>query len=232
MLKEVLDQFYLDRQRDKEQNHFYITDAGKCGRSIFFKFKKAPREDMEARILRMFEHGDSIHQLIMRPLIATRDVHVVASEVDIRPKELVSGRADAIISNGEELFVLDIKSMNSMVFRKLTKPKEENVYQIQLYLHFFKIAKGILLYVNKDSLELKEFVVDYDKKTAENLLESLKDLKEKIDENVIPERVPDYPESWQCKYCQFRDICSLAGGGNMDWEVFKKKIEKVSLKSA
>ncbi|MDO8265081.1 MAG: PD-(D/E)XK nuclease family protein [Candidatus Parcubacteria bacterium] len=228
MLKEVLDQFYLDRQRDKEQNHFYITDAGKCGRSVFFKFKKAPREEMEARILRMFEHGDSIHQLIMRPLIATREVHVVASEVDIRSNELVSGRADAIISNGEELFVLDIKSMNSMIFRKLTAPKEENVYQIQMYLHFFKIPKGILLYVNKDSLELKEFVIDYNKKTAENLLESLKDLKVKIKENIIPERILDYPDNWQCRYCQFREICSLAGGGDIDWEIFEKKIEKVS----
>jgi len=47
MLKELLDQFYLDRDRDREQHHFYITDAGKCSRAIFFKFKNVPREKME-----------------------------------------------------------------------------------------------------------------------------------------------------------------------------------------
>ena len=86
MLKELIDQFYLDRQRDREQHHFYITDAGKCGRAIFFKFKNVPREKMEARVLRMFDQGDSIHQLIMKPLLSTRDIRVVSSEVDIRRK--------------------------------------------------------------------------------------------------------------------------------------------------
>src|SRR3990167_275304 len=161
MLKEIIDKFYLDKQRDREQRHFYITDAGKCGRSIFFKFKNAPREAMEPRILRLFDHGDHIHQLIMRSLLSTRDIHVVASEVDIPPQEIISGRADAILSDGKNLYVLDIKSMNSMVFRSLEIPKEENVYQIQLYLHYFKIPKGILLYVNKDNQELKEFIVNY-----------------------------------------------------------------------
>ena len=41
MLKELINQYYLDRQKDREQHHFYITDAGKCPRATFFKFKKA-----------------------------------------------------------------------------------------------------------------------------------------------------------------------------------------------
>ena len=229
MLKELIDKFYLDRQKDREQHHFYITDAGKCGRAIFFKFKKAPREEMEARVLRMFDHGDYIHQLIMRSLIAIRDVRVITAEVGIAPQEIISGRADAIISDGQDLYVLDIKSMNSMVFRNLSQPKEENIDQIQLYLHFFKIAKGILLYVNKDTQGLKEFLVDYEPKRAQSLLANLANLKTKIDSNIVPERIPIYPDDWQCQYCQFKEICSLAGGGELDWEKFKAKIEKKPL---
>jgi len=163
MLKEFIDKFYLDRQRDREQHHFYITDAGRCPRSTFFKFKNVPRKEMEARILRMFDHGDYIHQLIMKPLLSIREIRVVASEVNIPPQELITGRSDAIISDGKELYVLDIKSMNSMIFKSLEQPKEENIDQIQLYLHYFKVPKGILLYVNKDTQELKEFSVSYDK---------------------------------------------------------------------
>jgi CRISPR/Cas system-associated exonuclease Cas4 (RecB family) len=225
MLKELIDKFYLDRQKDREQHHFYITDAGRCPRSIFFKFKKVPREDMEANVLRMFDHGDHIHQLIMKPLLSIRDIHVVASEINIPPQELVSGRADAIISSGKEIFVLDIKSMNSMIFKNLAEPKPENIDQLQLYLHYFKVSKGILLYVNKDTQQLKEFLVKYDKTRVNSLIKGLEDLKTKIDKDIVPDRIQAYPKDWQCRYCQFKDICAVAGGENIKWGEFKNKIE-------
>ena len=228
MLKEFIDKFYLDKQKDKEQVRFYITDAGRCPRATFFKFKKAPREKMEARVLRMFDHGDYIHQLIMKPLLSIRGVRVIAAEVDIGPQELIGGRADAIISDGKDLYVLDIKSMNSMIFRGLEIPKEENAYQIQLYLHFFKIPKGILLYVNKDTLELKEFLVNYNSELSQSLLNNLANLKTKIDAGVIPSRLPDYLQNWQCSYCAFKEICAMASAGEMNWEDFKAKIEAAS----
>ena len=227
MLKELIDKFYLSREKDKGQAHFYITDAGKCFRAIFFKFKNVPREDIKANILRLFDHGDHIHQLIMKPLLSIRDIHVVAAEVNIPPQELISGRADAILSCGKELYVLDIKSMNSMIFKSLTSPKEENIDQVQLYMHYFKISKAILLYVNKDTQELKEFVVEYDKKLSENLLRGLKELKVKIDSNIIPERMEGYPTNWQCRYCQFKEVCSFVNGGSLKWEDFKKKVESL-----
>jgi CRISPR/Cas system-associated exonuclease Cas4 (RecB family) len=229
MLRELIDKFYLTREKDRDQHHFYITDAGRCPRSLFFKFKKAPREAMEAKILRMFDHGDYIHQLIMKPLFGMREINVVASEVNIPPQELISGRADAILSNGKELYVLDIKSMNSMVFKNLAEPKEENIDQIQLYLHYFKVLKGILLYVNKDTQELKEFEVAYDQKRSEALLQDLSDIKTKIDSGTIPDRISGYPEDWQCRYCQFKEICIMAGVGEIKWEQFKNKISQTTL---
>jgi CRISPR/Cas system-associated exonuclease Cas4 (RecB family) len=189
VLKELIDKFYLDKQRDKEQTHFYITDAGKCARALFFKFKNVPRKEMEASVLRLFDHGDHMHQLIMKPLLSIRDVHVVASEVNVPPQEIISGRADAISSDGKNLYVLDIKSMNSMIFDKLLEPKEENVDQIQLYLHYFKIPKGVLLYVNKNTLALKEFMVEYSQVRALSLVNGLQETKKKIDSGVIPDRI-------------------------------------------
>jgi len=225
MLKELIDKFYLEREQDKTQTHFYITDAGKCARAIFFKFKKAPKRELEARILRMFDHGDYIHQLIMKALFGARNVRVIASEIDMPPQEIISGRADAILSIDNELYVLDIKSMNSMIFDKLESPKEENVYQIQLYLHFFQIKKGILLYVNKDNQDLKEFVLQYDRVLAEKLLKELCELKKKIEQNIVPLPLPDWPDNWQCRYCQFKEICNLIGRKEIRWEDFKKQIE-------
>jgi len=222
MLKDLIDKFYLDKHTEKEQQKFYITDAGKCGRAIFFKFKNAPREKMEPRVLRMFDHGDYIQMQILNTLFSLGIVR--ASEVNIPPQEIISGRADAIVTIDNELYVVDFKSMNSMIFKGLTEPKEDNVNQIQLYLHFFKIPKGILLYVNKDTLELKEFLIHYDPSLAKRLLKELEILKTKIDQNIVPERLPDYPDNWQCQYCQFKQICQIADKGEVSWEEFKQKI--------
>jgi len=178
---------------------------------------------MEARVLRMFDHGDYIQMQILSILLSLGIVR--ASEVNIPPQELVSGRADAICTLGNELYVVDFKSMNSMVFKNLQEAKAENVNQLQLYLHFFKIPKGILLYVNKDTLELKEFLVNYNSTLTQALLKDLAILKSKLNANIIPQRLPEYPENWQCQYCQFKEICSMAGGGEMNWNDFKKKIE-------
>ena len=226
MLKEIIDKFYLDKEKfKKEQTSFYISEAGKCPRQIFFKFKKAPCKEMEANILRLFDHGEHMHRLIMKPLLSTRDIHVVASEVDIPPQEIVRGRADAVLSDGKELYVLDIKSMNSAIFRGLQEPKEENVLQVQLYLHFLRIPKGLLLYVDKDKLELKEFLVSYDPEKVNVLLTNLVQLKGQIGNDTVPARIPSYPTDWQCRFCQFKGICKMGEGCEMKWLDLKKKIE-------
>jgi len=228
MLRELINKYYSELKKDREQRHFYITDTGKCPRAVFFKFKKAPAEEMDPRVLMMFDHGDHIHQLIMKPLFGIRGIQVVAAEVNIPPQELISGRADAILSDSKDLYVLDIKSINGLIFKSLAEPKEEHINQIQLYLHFFKQKKGILLYVNKDTQELKEFLINYKPEIAQSLLNELKDLKTKIDKNIVPDRIPSWPDNWQCQYCQFREICSMTGEGNVSWESFKNKIEAES----
>jgi hypothetical protein len=121
MLKEIIDQFYLDKVKDREQHRFYITDAGKCPRAIFFKFKNVPREQLTPEILRMFDHGDYIQMQILSTLFSLGLVR--ASEVQIPPQELISGRADAILTLNNELYVVDFKSMNSLIFRNLEAPK-------------------------------------------------------------------------------------------------------------
>ncbi|PIQ92858.1 MAG: hypothetical protein COV69_00880 [Parcubacteria group bacterium CG11_big_fil_rev_8_21_14_0_20_39_14] len=223
MLKELIDKYYRERQKDREQTHFYITDAGKCPRAVFFKFKKAFKEEMEPRVLRLFDYGDQIHQFILKPLFSMGTVR--SSEISIPPQQIISGRADAVVSFGNELYVLDIKSMNSMVFQNLERPKEEHLYQVQLYLHFFEIKRGLLLYVNKDTLDLKEFIFEYDALLAKKLLLDFYNLKTKIDSNIIPSRLDSWPEGWQCKYCQFKEICKIAESGEMNWDEFKNKIK-------
>ncbi len=226
MLKELIDKFYLDREREKKEKNrvqFYISEVGKCPRSIFFKFKQAPAKELEAERLRVFDHGDYIQQMILKPLFSLGMIR--ASEVSIPPQQIISGRADAIVSISGEPYVLDVKSISGRLnLSKMEKPMPEHYWQVQLYLHYFKIPKGILLYINKDTQEIKEFVFDYKSELVEELLKWFEKMKTKIEKNIIPNRIPDYPNNWQCASCQYRHICDLAGAKEMSWEDFKQKI--------
>lgn len=222
MLKELIDKFYLNQQENRIQERFYITDAGKCNRAIFFKFKNAPRKKIDPRLLRIYDHGDQLHRNIFSILYRLKIG--VATEVTIPAQEIISGRADAILTINSENYVLDIKSINSSIFKTLTTPKEENYYQIQLYLYFFQIKKGIILYIDKDQQEIKEFIIEYNPEICQRLLDNFKILQEKISSNIVPSVLDNYPSNWQCNYCQFREICDLADRLEIDWLKFKEKL--------
>jgi len=130
---------------------------------------------------------------------------VKACEIEIPETEMIHGRADAIISKANELYVIEVKSVNSVKFRK-DQPDSDHVKQIQLYMHFFKINKGILVYENKDTQEIKEFLVELDEDLINELLSSFADLKRHIDSASIPE-IPKDLERWRCEYCTYADEC-------------------------
>ncbi|MEM2956597.1 MAG: PD-(D/E)XK nuclease domain-containing protein [Candidatus Pacearchaeota archaeon] len=203
MIKEKIEEFYLSKQEDKDREHFYITDAGKCPRAIYFQFKKAPKKAMDARILRVFEHGDYTHLRIISTLFSLGLVK--ATEIEIPNKEIVHGRADAIINIDNEPYVVEIKSINNTSFSKLESPDPDHLKQIQMYLHFFKIKKGIIIYENKNTQEIKEFIVEYNENIAKEILEKFYILKAQIQNNIIPS--VDDVEEWRCNYCPYSDEC-------------------------
>jgi CRISPR-associated protein Cas4 len=204
MLKDDIDQFYRDSFNGAERSYFYISDAGKCQRALYFQFKNAPRQEPSPRILRVFDEGDYVHMRLMSVLFSLGIVR--ASEVKIPPIELIHGRADAIIEQEKELYVVEIKSSSGFKFRTLKKPQSDHVKQIQLYMHYFNIPHGIVLYENKDTQDLKEFAVSYDPPLIQKLLKDFAILKEQIEKDVIPS-IPEEVENWRCRWCEYRHEC-------------------------
>jgi CRISPR/Cas system-associated exonuclease Cas4 (RecB family) len=153
--------------------------------------------------MRIFEHGNHTHMRIMGVLFSLG--MVTAAEIDIPENEMIHGRADAILSINSEPYVLEIKSVNSMKFKK-DFPDADHVKQLQSYLFFFKIKKGILLYENKDNQELKEFIIEYDEKIVKEIFAFFNDLKVKVEKSIIP-GIPEGLEDWRCEYCPYLESC-------------------------
>jgi CRISPR-associated protein Cas4 len=203
MIKELIDELYKAKQDSRDKLAFYITDAGKCPRAVWFSLKKYPKKEIDARVMRIFEHGNHTHMRIMSVLYSLG--LVTASEITIPENQMIHGRADAIINVKGQLYVLEIKSINSTKFRK-DEPDIDHVKQLQLYMFFFNIKKGIILYENKDTQDLKEFILDYDEGLVKKLFADFNQLKEKVEKNVVPE-IPEDIEDWRCEYCPYIESC-------------------------
>lgn len=216
MLAELIDKYYQDKREDKKQNSFYISDAGKCQRAIYFSMKGYPKKEKEPRILRIFDRGDIIHQRTISTLLGIPEVRVIASEIDIPPKQLFRGRADAILSVDGKLYVVDVKSSSDFKFKKLKEPETSYQRQLQLYMHYFKIPQGILLYENKNDQSLKEFELKYDKNLCERIISEFQSLKrDYIDTDIVPPIPENLKQElqtgkvpWDCQYCDFREECN------------------------
>ncbi len=216
MLKKLIDQFYTDNFQEREKEYFYVTDAGKCPRSVYFNFKKVPKKNPEPRILRIFENGDYTHTRITNifknlGIVSAEEIRMPAQET--ASGKAISGRVDCIVNINDKPYIIEIKSIASYKFTKLKEPEPEHMKQVQLYMHSFKNPEGdilyedsFVLYENKDKQDLKEFEVKYDPFLVQEILKDFDVLDQHIINDVVPP-IPKGIEFWRCKYCQYNEEC-------------------------
>ena len=188
------------------RDYFHISEVDKCQRAIYYKMKGYPGKGYSAGTYRKLENGDYVHRRLMS-MITSIGV-VIAAEIRIPEEKIFHGRADAIVSIDNDPYVLEIKSMNSYAFKRLEDPDKAHLKQIQLYMHYFNIDKGIILVENKDNQELKEFVVAKDEKILQEISANFISLKKMFDDNTLPPK-PKFSrnDKWKCDYCAYKKTC-------------------------
>ena len=193
-------------KKDGVRDYFHISEVDKCPRAIYYKMKGYPGEGYKPETYRKLDNGDYVHMRLMSMLMSLGIV--VAAEIRIPEERIFHGRADAIVSIDNDLYVLEIKSMNSYAFKRLEEPDKAHLKQIQLYMHYFNIDKGIILVENKDNQELKEFVVAKDEKILQEISANFISLKKMFDDNTLPPK-PKFSsnDKWKCDYCAYRKTC-------------------------
>ncbi len=210
MLKEKIDDFYSKPEEEKERKNFWISEADTCPRAVFYAFKNMPKAKRDAQSYRILEHGEFTHIRLMRALFGMGIVR--ATEIKIPEDQVFRGRADAIITLDNESYVLEIKTMNKGAFQFSSAPQKAHYRQIQLYMHYFNITKGIILIENKDTQELKEFLIEKDEQEIKKIFEEFEILKKQIATDEVPMKPIDL-EEWKCRYCPY-DFCEFFLGRN------------------
>jgi len=204
MLVEKIYKVYDREDKPRDRTYFYVSEADKCPRAVFYSFKKMPKAKLGPEVYLRFEEGDDTHKRLVKAFL--KSGILVATEINTPRNDLFSGRADAVVNIDKELYVVEIKSVGSYKFKLSTEPSIEHVKQLQLYLYFFNIDRGIILLQNKDNQQLKEFIIEKDMGLINQILADFKKLKTEIENDALPE-IPKDLAGWKCNWCPYNKVC-------------------------
>lgn len=146
---------------------------------------------------------------------------VVYKEIKIRDKESgISAKADGYVYLDDVEWLFELKTISQGQFPKLDKPKDEHFYQVNIYMHIHQKKRAVVVYFNRNTMDMKEFRVYPDRALWEEAIDKIdhfKDIRDKIEETDRdpvywakadwPDRICDTPREDRAKYCDQCSIC-------------------------
>lgn len=205
-----------------------ITFKGICVRAYYLMMKREELgfglqkpEPHSTSLMRIFEHGHSIHTMYQDKVLGPAGIlygkwefqgeicegFQPSSEwryVEPRiwwPDKRMSGYCDGFLFLDGQWCVLEIKSTNDQSFRWIKRsgePKHAHMQQAQLYLeapHDLEtkpeFSGAVILYINKATGEELDFFVPKNRGLIEPLLNKIEQAIDSLDEEIIPSRLDE-----------------------------------------
>jgi len=204
---------YVKRElKGKTLGRYYPSEAGNCMRKVFYSYKNPKEVDME--LLKIFEAGNILHEFIVDVLESEKNPGIELLEKE-SPFTLdvdditISGRVDdiVILKINNKVYLVEVKSTSSLKYTR--EPHESHIMQLQLYMHAKNIHRGIIIYLEKNTLQSKSFQITYNEKTTEKTINRLKELHKHLTEDKLP--IPESriisKQNWMCRKCQYKEDC-------------------------
>jgi len=234
MIKEILNQ---DFQSHKSSGKFSISGIGGCWRKKYMELKGLYKQKYDFKAIRTFAIGDAFHRMLVKELMEkgqAAGMHVAAAEVNIPVNHpdgtYLSGRADILlsISSTGELVICDCKSCSDWTLKKVKEGSVPQNYidQVNMYLHFFGLKRGFLVFISKHKGEVTEFEVTYNAERARQVIEEVKNFFENfVDKNIEPPKCDAITSPYGCDCCDkaennkitdYKDARSETGSSRFD----------------
>ncbi len=221
-LYSMLDDYSREQSPAKHREHLGASVIGeKCSRKLWYAFRWVKLEQHEPRMRRLFKRGhyeeEKFRALLSWMGFLVRSIdHLTKCQYHFSTVDgHYGGSGDSVallpwFQNAEDLRILvEYKTHNTKSFTKLKadglrKAKEQHFIQMSCYGRAFKIRYGLYLAINKDNDDIHFEFVELDWNLALLMEKKATDI---ITSQTPPPRISDNPAWFDCKYCQFQDIC-------------------------
>ena len=234
------DKVLLDRQdKELEENKKRVTgryspsEIPYCVRQTFYKFYQP--KPIPVNSLRIMEAGNMTHEWVKKMLQSLVDEKLLHGEIasleNERPFTIVvdtdedisiGGRFDnfLMLSNDRERYLIEVKSQKSLFYSN--EYKKEHAIQTMPYIYMKRPCKGVFIYVDRASYEIKIFPqdgLDYDPKVMSYIFQRTKLLDSYIKSHTLPppEAKQIKEMNWLCGFCPWKIECDAADEKAKQW---------------
>ncbi len=124
-----------NKPNDRAVNVNAPSQAGKCKRANYYMRMQYEHDgSIDPRTQRIFDNGTYTHERLQKYLL---DMHLlICDEVPVLNEQYnIQGHTDGILDLGDEIAILEIKSINDRGFSTLKDAKEEHKQQGLIYLY-------------------------------------------------------------------------------------------------
>lgn len=201
--------------------HLGASIAGRdCPRYVWYSFRWFQKQVSTARMLRLFNRG---HLEEARFVALLRMIDCEVWQHDQNGDQFrvslfgghFGGSLDGVVRGLPECpsstVLTEFKTHSKKSFTNLQKvgvlaAKPEHFAQMQLYMHGYQLPTALYLAVNKDDDTLYGEFVGFDKEYTEHLIDRVGSI---IQLGLPPKKISDTASWYQCKYCEFSNVCHV-----------------------
>lgn len=199
----------LTRPERVRTNTFSASGAGQCLRRRQLAYLGYPQARPEARTMNIFANGDYVH--LRHQVAGIEEGYLLDAEVSVANEEFgLTGTMDGALDDDG---IFEAKSINDRGFSDVSMygVKTEHTEQVHSYMLASGREHARVLYENKNTQDLKEFLVKRDERIIRKVREDLVILNDATQAKTL------YPMQGECtegkgafRTCPFREICPLA----------------------
>lgn len=208
----LIDKHIARERRPKRIGRYYPSEIGRCIRKVWYTYKY-PTE-IEPELRRIFEMGNILHDFVVEVLRSdkTPEVELLQAELPFKfpfNDFLISGRIDdlLLVKAGRKKVLVEVKSCKSI--KRIRRPMPHHKIQLQFYMYASRVHAGVLLYVDKSTLQTKSFEVKFSPKQGKRILNKFRALHKHLTNGTLPaaEAKQRKDTKWMCGYCEYSEKC-------------------------
>lgn len=210
-------------QEDPFRTHLGASLIGlKCDRELWYSFHWAIKPNFEGRILRLFNRG---HMEEPRMVALLLMIGCTVWQYDENGNQFRiqchyghgGGSLDGVVLGIPEIpnepLLTEFKTHADKSFQKVKKmgvqqAKFKHFIQMQMYMGKHKLNGALYMAVNKNNDELYCELVEFDQIYYSKFEERFGLI---IDARKAPKRISDSPGWYECRFCDYKNICHGRG---------------------